>query len=127
MRLGDLSAKHKRAVIDMNTTFNIVDEDAFGRFSTHLITAQNFTWRLVSHNLKVQAAKFPVAKGITFDKTITLNGKPFHLARNCFLLDRVVGFNSFSGNVILEDLQLPSDDPAGGIKFVAKTLLNNQR
>ncbi|KAF9484474.1 hypothetical protein BDN70DRAFT_872495 [Pholiota conissans] len=108
MQLQNLSAKHKRAVIDMNTTFHIVDEDAFGRFSAHLITAQNFTWRLVSRNLKVQAVKFPVANGITFDKTITLNG-----------------FNSFKGGVTLLDLQLPSDDPAGGIKFVAKTLINN--
>lgn len=75
MRLSDLSAKKKRAVIDVNTTFHITDEDAFGRFSGHLITAKNFTWRLTSYNLRVQALKFPVAKGITFDKRLTLNGK----------------------------------------------------
>ncbi|KAF9484472.1 hypothetical protein BDN70DRAFT_122528 [Pholiota conissans] len=108
MRLGDLQAKHKRALIDVNTTFNIEDEDAFARFSAHLITAQNFTWRLVTRNLKVQAARFPVAKGITFDKTLTLNG-----------------FNNFNGNIILQDFQLPSDNPAGGINFVAVTQLFN--
>ncbi|KAF8972948.1 hypothetical protein BDZ97DRAFT_1691577 [Flammula alnicola] len=108
MRLSDLSAKHKRAVIDTNTTFFILDENAFGRFSGHLITAQNFTWRLLSHNLHVQAVKFPVAKGITFDKRLTLSG-----------------FNGFNGNVVLQDLQLPADDPAGGIKFVAVTQLLN--
>lgn len=74
MQLGELSTKHKRAVIDQNTTFIILNETAFGRFSSHLITAQNFTWRLQSHNLRVQALKFPVAKGLTFDKTIVLDG-----------------------------------------------------
>ncbi|KAH9485291.1 hypothetical protein JR316_0002199 [Psilocybe cubensis] len=37
----------------------------------------------------------------------------------------MLGFNSFDGNVILQDLQLPSDDPAGGIHFAATTQLNN--
>lgn len=37
------------------------------------------------------------------------------------------GFNSFSGNVALQNLQLPGDDPAGGIKFVAETSLVNPR
>ncbi|KDR75403.1 hypothetical protein GALMADRAFT_553913 [Galerina marginata CBS 339.88] len=108
MRLDDLSAKSKRAAINTTTDFIITDEMSFGRFSGNLITSQNFTWRLVSHNLKVQALKFPVAKGITFDKRLTLNA-----------------FHSFDGNVILRDLQLPSDDPEGGIKFVAVTELNN--
>ncbi|KAF8160985.1 hypothetical protein B0H34DRAFT_699004 [Crassisporium funariophilum] len=108
MRLSDLSAKHKQAQINDTTTFFITDEVAFGRFAGNLITAQNFTWRLTSHNLRVQALKFPVAKGITFDKRLTLNG-----------------FNSFDGNVVLRDLQLPSDDPEGGIHFVAVTEINN--
>jgi hypothetical protein len=37
------------------------------------------------------------------------------------------GFNNFDGNVILRDLQLPSDNPAGGINFQAVTSLNNTR
>ncbi|KAF5386260.1 hypothetical protein D9615_002421 [Tricholomella constricta] len=109
MTLDKLSAKHKRALIDQKTDFTIIDEEAFGRFSGHLITAQNFTWRLQSSNLRVQALKFPVAKGISFDKKLTLNG-----------------FNSFDGNVILKDLQLPSDNPAGGINFKAVTQLINK-
>ncbi|KAF8894927.1 hypothetical protein CPB84DRAFT_1848428 [Gymnopilus junonius] len=109
MQLDTLFANHKRAVInDTGITFSIVDSAAFGRFSGKLITSQNFTWRLISHNLKVQALKFPVAKGITFDKHVTING-----------------FNNFQGSVTLQDLQLPSDDPAGGINFVAVTALNN--
>ena len=76
MQLDTLFANHKRAVInDTGITFAINDQNAFGRFSGKLITSQNFTWRLTSHNLKVQALKFPVAKGITFDKHVTINGR----------------------------------------------------
>jgi len=74
MRLHDLSAKGKRALINDSTEFFIDNGEAFGRFSGSLITSKNFTWRLVSHNLRVQALKFPVAKGITFDKRILING-----------------------------------------------------
>ncbi|KAH0589321.1 hypothetical protein H2248_005083 [Termitomyces sp. 'cryptogamus'] len=103
-----LFAKDKRALINTTTAFTITDEDAFGRFSARLITSQNFTWRLTSSSLKVQALKFPVAKGLSFDKNVTMRG-----------------FNSFNNNVILKDLKLPSDNPAGGIDFVAVTQLNN--
>lgn len=37
------------------------------------------------------------------------------------------GTNNFTGNVILKDMQLPSDNPEGGIDFVAVTQLNNTR
>lgn len=43
------------------------------------------------------------------------------------LIISLSGLNSFSGNVLLQDLQLPSDNPAGGINFVAVTQLNNAR
>jgi len=108
MNLSPLSAKHKRASVNQTTTFIINDEAAFGRFSAHLITAPNFTWHLQSSNLRVHAIKFPVANGISFDKKLTLNG-----------------FNSFDRNVVLKDLQLPSDNPAGGLNFKAVTQLNN--
>ncbi|KIM45161.1 hypothetical protein M413DRAFT_332807 [Hebeloma cylindrosporum] len=109
MQLHDLSAKGKRALINDSTEFFIDNQEAFGRFSGSLITSKNFTWRLVSRNLRVQALKFPVAKGITFDKRVIING-----------------FNSFDGNVVLRDLQLPRDDPGGGgIDFVAVTELRN--
>lgn len=75
MALDTLWAKSKRATINQTTTFHITDEEAFGRFAGVMITAQNFTWRLQSNNLRVQALKFPVSKGIGFDKTLTLNGE----------------------------------------------------
>ncbi|TFK54041.1 hypothetical protein OE88DRAFT_1732763 [Heliocybe sulcata] len=108
MTMSELYAKSKRAYINQTTTFNIADEDAFGQFSAAMITRQNFTWRLDSRNLKVQALKFPVSHGIKFSKEITL-----------------AGMNNFDNQVTLKDLQLPSDNPAGGINYVTDTVLNN--
>ncbi|KAF7321550.1 hypothetical protein MKEN_00676000 [Mycena kentingensis (nom. inval.)] len=109
LALDSLHAKNKRATINQTATpFTIVNETAFGIFAAHMITEKNFTWRLTSSNLRVQAAKFPVSKGIKFNKDVTLNG-----------------FQSFLGNVVVKDFQLPSDNPAGGIDFVAVNTLNN--
>jgi hypothetical protein len=69
-----LQTSQSRASLDQNTTFNITDTDAFGLFAQNLITSSNFTWLLQSQNLRVNAAKFPVATGISFNKYITLNG-----------------------------------------------------
>ncbi|KAG1742190.1 hypothetical protein EDB19DRAFT_1702736 [Suillus lakei] len=108
MSLSTLYASNKRATINDTTTFYITDQNAFGRFTSSMITSQNFTWKLQSSNLNVQAMKFPTAHGISFNKLVTINGT-----------------NNFAGNVILEDMQLPSDNPGGGINFVAVTQLNN--
>ncbi|KAK7064212.1 hypothetical protein R3P38DRAFT_3165227 [Favolaschia claudopus] len=109
LTLDTLHASHKRATINQTATpFVITNQTAFVLFSQHLITDQNFTWRLHSNNLRVQALKFPVSKGIKFNKQITLNG-----------------FRSFNGGVAIQDFQLPSDNPAGGIDFVAVTRLTN--
>ncbi|KAJ7188457.1 hypothetical protein C8R46DRAFT_1054741 [Mycena filopes] len=109
LTLDTLKAHSKRAAINQTATpFTITNETAFGLFAAHMITDKAFTWRLESSNLRVQALKFPVSKGIKFNKLITLNG-----------------FESFSGNVAIQDFQLPSDNPAGGINFVAVTQLTN--
>ncbi|KAF8557967.1 hypothetical protein OG21DRAFT_1504634 [Imleria badia] len=108
MQLSALYANNKRATINDTTTFYIVDQNAFGRFTSAMITSQNFTWQLENYDLTVQAEKFPVAHGISFNKMVTINGT-----------------NNFAGNVKLEDLQLPSDNPAGGINFITVTQLSN--
>lgn len=69
-----LRAAHKRAPLNHISNFTIMDEDTFGRFAGVMITGKNFTWRLQSNNLRVQAMKFPVAKGIKFNQDVTLNG-----------------------------------------------------
>ena len=89
MELTPLSAAHKRATINQTTQLNITDEAAFGRFTAAMITQPNFTWHLKSEGLRVNALKFPVAKGIHFDKKLTLNG-----------------INNFNGNILLKEFQV---------------------
>ncbi|KAJ7594702.1 hypothetical protein C8J56DRAFT_446479 [Mycena floridula] len=103
-----LHAHGKRAQLDQLSDFTITDQDAFGRFAQDMITKPSFTWGMTSKNLRVQAAKFPVSHGLKFKKSVVLNG-----------------FNSFQGGVILKDFQMPSDNPSGGINFIATTQLNN--
>jgi hypothetical protein len=74
MQLQPLFAINKRATINQTVTFNISDQQAFGIFTGAMITQPNFTWLLTSNNLRVNALKFPVATGIQFSKTLTLNG-----------------------------------------------------
>jgi Protein of unknown function (DUF3712) len=79
----------RRAYINSTSTFNITDEAAFGEFTAAMITRQNFTWRLQSENLNVQALQFPTAKGIHFNKDVVLTG-----------------INGFDGHVALEDFRV---------------------
>lgn len=72
--LQPLSVKKKRAYINQTTDFTITDQSAFGRFTQYLITSNNFTWRLRSNKLHVRALKFPVSKGVRFQKDLTLSG-----------------------------------------------------
>ncbi|KAF9451269.1 hypothetical protein P691DRAFT_757432 [Macrolepiota fuliginosa MF-IS2] len=103
-----LHATHKRAKVDQTRTFTIEDQAAFSEFTRFMITSPSFSWRLHSNDLHVQALKFPVAKGIEFNKRVDLQG-----------------INGFSNNVALLDFKLPSDNPAGGLDFIAVTQLNN--
>lgn len=71
---SELHASHKRAKIDQVQTFTIENQTAFSAFTRFMITSPSFSWRLHSNNLRVQALKFPVAKGIEFDKRVDLKG-----------------------------------------------------
>ncbi|EIW52711.1 uncharacterized protein TRAVEDRAFT_134842 [Trametes versicolor FP-101664 SS1] len=107
-QMNELTVKSKRAYINQTVPFNIEQEDAFAQFTQTMITQQNFTWRLTSNELSVQALKFPRANGLNFNKDLTLNG-----------------MNNFDENIELFDFKLPSDAPEGGINFIAVTGLNN--
>lgn len=72
--MNKLYVKHKRAIISQSQPFTITDEATFGRFARALITSQNFTWRLQSRGLHVQALMFPKVKGIEFSKDLVLQG-----------------------------------------------------
>ncbi|KAI0354382.1 hypothetical protein OH77DRAFT_1404952 [Trametes cingulata] len=106
--MSELTVKSKRAYVNQTVPFTIEDEDAFSDFTKAMITQQNFTWRLQSDKLSVQALKFPTANGLHFNKDVTLNG-----------------MNNFDNHITLVDFQLPSDAPEGGINFVAVTGLDN--
>ncbi|KAF8692049.1 hypothetical protein AX14_002662, partial [Amanita brunnescens Koide BX004] len=107
--LAPFKSRHFRAPINQTTTFHITNETAFAQFAQYLITSPNFTWHLQSHNLRVNAAKFPVARHINFNKFVTVNG-----------------LNGLNGYVALKDVQLPSDNAAaGGVNFTAVTELTN--
>lgn len=75
MQLSTLYARNKHATINVTTTFHITNQNAFGRFTSAMITSQNFTWQLENYDLTVQAEKFPVAHGISFNKMLTINGE----------------------------------------------------
>lgn len=109
MWLDSLSASGGQATIDQNTQFNITDESSFGEFTKTMITKPEFTWRLTSGNIKVNAMQFPQATGLNFRKDVTLQG-----------------INSFAGGVVLKSFVLPGTDPNGGIKFSTTTTLTNQ-
>jgi len=108
MWLDSLSASGGQAGIDQKTQFNITDQSSFGEFTKTMITKENFTWRLSSENIKVNAMQFPQATGLHFRKDVTLQG-----------------INSFSGGVVLKSFVLPGVDSAGGIKFSTTTTLTN--
>lgn len=106
--LEPLKAKKKRAFLNQTTEFSVTDQEAFGRFTQYLITSTNFTWRLRSEQLNARALKFPVSKGLSYKKDLTLKG-----------------INSFESNVVLKNFQLPSDSPEGGINFISVNTLTN--
>ena len=103
-----------------------MNQTAFSEFTQFMITSETFSWRLSSSNLRVQALKFPVAKGINFDKRVDLKDE-FVERLDCSYTYPPLGINNFNGNIELLDFRLPSDNPAGGIDFEAVTRLNNAR
>jgi len=122
----ELHARQNHAVINQTQSFTIVNQTVFSEFTQFMITSETFSWRLSSSNLRVQALKFPVAKGISFDKRIDLKGE-FVERLDYSYTYRLPGINNFNGNIQLVDFILPSDNPAGGINFEAVTRLNNAR
>lgn len=119
-----------------------------------MITRPNFTWLLESDDLAVRALKFPVcelrnprghtvsndraAHGVHFRKVTTLPGALSHVARPVSdpcrdqQLQRQRQARRLPGMFCLSStsdshlaVQLPGDDPAGGITFSATTELNN--
>jgi hypothetical protein len=126
--LAPFKSRHFRAPINQTTTFHITNETAFAQFAQYLITSPNFTWHLQSHNLRVNAAKFPVARHINFNKFVTVNGLLILVLSLGPHMIHWPGLNGLNGYVALKDVQLPSDNAAaGGVNFTAVTELTNLR
>src|SRR5882762_11302335 len=83
-------------------------------------------WKLMQSPL-VQAVKFPVDHGISFNKDLTLPSKVLCRFFIRFRLTLRSGINNFNNKVVLKELLLPSDNQLGGIDFVATTSLHNLR
>lgn len=90
------------------TTFYIDDEEGFGTFAKFLVSEKQFTWRVNCTQVHAEAFSFfPVYKYLVFQKDIVING-----------------LNNLE-NLKLVDVQLPGNDPAGGIQVSATATLVN--
>lgn len=80
-----------------------------GEFAGWLVAKEEFTWRIKSNNLHVEAFSFlPTYKALSITKDIVIKG-----------------INNFNNDVRLLNLQLPGDDPQGGIQAIAMAKLTN--
>ncbi|KAE8229507.1 hypothetical protein CF326_g5523 [Tilletia indica] len=108
MNLSYLGIAAGHARLRQATTFVVRDEDAFGQFAEFLVSQEEFTWKLNTTNVHVQAFGFlPTFKNLDFSKHVVLKG-----------------MSNFTDIKIL-DFQLPGDDPEGGITLGVKTALTN--
>ncbi|CEH17102.1 Protein of unknown function DUF3712 [Ceraceosorus bombacis] len=108
MELARIGAAAGHARVKQATTFNIADEAGFGRFSEYLVTQEEFTWQLRCLNVHAEAFSFfPTFKNLQFIKNVVFKG-----------------INNF-GDIKILNLQLPGDDPEGGIITQATTRLVN--
>lgn len=72
--LSYIGAAAGHARINQETFFTIDDLAGFSRFSQYLITQEEFTWRLRTHEVTAKAFSFLAAPGLTFTKDLTING-----------------------------------------------------
>jgi hypothetical protein len=106
--LAPLGAAAGHAKVKQLTQFNIMDEEGFGEFAEFLVTQPEFTWRTICPEVHAEGFSFfPVYKQLTFVKDVVFNG-----------------LDNFHDIKIL-DLQLPGDDPQGGITAIATSSLVN--
>lgn len=106
--LGFIDAAAGHARVYQATTFYIDDEEGFGTFSEWLVSMPQFTWRVNCSEVHAEGFSFfPVFKELVFVKDVVING-----------------LNNFEDVKIL-DLQLPGNDPQGGIQAIATASLVN--
>ncbi|UZJ55969.1 hypothetical protein CBS101457_005289 [Exobasidium rhododendri] len=106
--LAFVGAAAGHAKVNQLTTFYIDDEDGFGLFAQYLVSQPVFTWRINCTEVHAEAFSFfPVYKYLPLQKDLVING-----------IDNL-------HDLKLVDVQLPGDDPAGGIQVSATATLIN--
>ena len=107
-KLDSIGAAAGHARVYQATTFYIDDVDGFGIFAEWLVSQPSFTWQIRCDEVHAEGFSFfPVYKPLKFVKNTIING-----------------LNNFEDVKIL-DLQLPGNDPAGGIQAIATASLFN--
>lgn len=106
--LARVGAAAGHAKVNQLTTFYIDDEEGFGIFAGYLVSQPVFTWRINCTEVHAEAfSVFPVYKYLFLTKDIV-----------------IPGINNLE-NLKLVDVQLPGNDPAGGIQVSATATLSN--
>lgn len=106
--LSHVGAAAGHATVNQATTFYITDEEGFATFAEYLVSQPVFTWRINCSEVHAEAFSFfPVYKPLVLQKQIVIKG-----------------LNNLE-DVKLIDVQLPGNDPAGGIQVSATATLVN--
>lgn len=106
--MGLVKAAGGKANVNQITIFHIDDEEAFGIFAKYLISEPVFTWRINCTQVHAVAFSFlPVYKYLPIQKDIVIKG-----------------INNLE-DLRLINVQLPGDDPAGGIQVSATATMVN--
>jgi hypothetical protein len=88
--------------------FHMDDEEAFGIFAKYLMTQPSFTWRINCTQVHAVALGFlPVYKYLPIQKDIVIKG-----------------INNLEDPILI-NVQLPGNDPEGGIQVSATALVTN--
>ncbi|EPQ29604.1 uncharacterized protein PFL1_02823 [Pseudozyma flocculosa PF-1] len=95
------------ATLELEAQFAVADVGYLTEFTKYLLTQQSFVWNIAGKGLKVSALGIAVPD-VTISKDVILSG-----------------FNGLKNSVIINSFDLPSNDPAGGIRLTADTTIYN--
>ena len=95
------------ATLELEAQFAVADVGYLTEFTKYLLTQPNFVWNIAGKGLSVSALGISVPD-ITISKDVLLTG-----------------FNGLQRSVIINSFDLPSNDPAGGIRLTAVSTIYN--
>ncbi|EST10168.1 Protein of unknown function DUF3712 [Kalmanozyma brasiliensis GHG001] len=95
------------ATLEILAEFVVADVGYLTEFTRFLLTEQSFVWNIAGDGLSVAALGIQV-DNISISKNVILSA-----------------FNGLRNSVIINSFDLPSNDPAGGIRLTAATTIYN--